>query len=327
MALCRAVAWCAVAEDIGAKVGDWLDLVRRARLGSTVKLVAFYLAGRAANDGTKVFPGIARAAIECEVSSAVVRRALKTLRDAQLIEVTRRGNRRAGKADEYRLTIGVDVLELIDVPNPDEHHGAILAVRDRERETQQRRQARMAHRRRAATTLTQESDETGQTDSVATLSGGPHEPVSTLIQESVEAVNNAHFSTEQRSPERASNSHGNSPVEATPLSDGGKVRTDLTVTRARGPSPEEKSDDDNNAHPDARPAVPDAPLTGCGKCIRGFVLTAGELSYCECHPNHTRTDNAHPDAVPAEPSTPDPAPEDPALTTTPAATTTTRRTP
>lgn len=77
-------------EDIGATVAVWLDLVRRARLGSTVKAVAFYLAGRANNDGTHIFPGIVRAAIECEVSSAVVRRALKALRDAQLVEVVRR---------------------------------------------------------------------------------------------------------------------------------------------------------------------------------------------------------------------------------------------
>jgi hypothetical protein len=297
-----------VAEDIAATVPDWLDLVRRARLGSTVKLVAFYLAGRANNDGSHIFPGVARAAIECEVSSAVVRRALKTLRDAQLIEVVRRGNRRAGKSDEYRLIIGTDVLDLVDVPTPDEHQGAILAVRDRERETQQRRQARMAHRRRIETTLTQEDVETGQTGSVATPSRGSPEPVSTLTMPSVEVANNAHFSTEQRSPERASTLHSTLPVKATPISDGGEVRTDLAVTRARGPSPEEKSDDDNNAHPHA-----DSPLSGCAKCIRGFVLHAGELSYCECHPNHASRrddgDQGADDMTAPEPSTPDPTPE------------------
>jgi hypothetical protein len=223
-----------VAEDTAATVADWLDLVRRARLGSTVKLVAFYLSGRANNDGSRIFPGIARAAIECEVSTAVVRRALKTLRDAQLIEVVRRGNRRAGKSDEYRLIVGTDVLERVDVPTPDEHHGAILAVRDREREAQQRRHARMVHRRRIETTLTQESVETEPSlvDNSAHTAGEPGP--STLGQESVEAVINAHFSTYQRSPGRASTSHSTSPVEATPLSDGGEVRTDLAVTRARG---------------------------------------------------------------------------------------------
>lgn len=276
-----------MSEDLAATVTDWLDLVRRARLGSTVKLVAFYLAGRANNDGTRIFPGIARAAIECEVSSAVVRRALKTLRDVQLIEVVRRGNRRAGKSDEYRLIIGVDVLDLVDVPTPDEHQGTILTLRDREREAQQRRQARLAHRRRTETTLTMQSVETDPHDNIATPSRGSHEELSTLDQVSVEAANNAHFSSEQRSPGRASTSHSTSPVEATPLYVSGEVRTDLTATRAREPETPDSSNGVNNAHPDAEPATP----AGCDDCTRGYVFNGEELpTYCPwCHPRGRTT--------------------------------------
>jgi hypothetical protein len=274
-----------MAEDIAATLSDWLGLVRRARLGSTVKLVAFYLAGRANNDGSHILPGIARTAIECEVSTAVVRRALKTLRDAQLIQVVRRGNRRMRSSDEYRLIIGVDVLGLVDVPTPDEHDGAILAVRDREREGQQRRQARMAHRRRTETTLTMQSVETElpPVDN-SDLAAGEPEP-STLTQVSVEAVNNAHFSAEQRSPERASTSPCTSPVEATPLSDGEEVRTDLTVSRARPVDNPQDQIFDGGAEqrsPDAGPAEP----AGCDRpgCTRGYVLTGDQLTYCDCHP-------------------------------------------
>ena len=59
-------------EDDGATVRQWTDVVRRARLGRTTKLVAFLIANYADSNGTRVFPGIARLSIEAELTYNVV---------------------------------------------------------------------------------------------------------------------------------------------------------------------------------------------------------------------------------------------------------------
>src|ERR1051326_2391165 len=89
---------------------QWTDIVRRARLGRTVKSVALMLATYADADGTRVFPGVARVAVDCELSYNVVKASLGDLRTAGLIALVRRAGR-AGQADEYRLTIAEDLLE------------------------------------------------------------------------------------------------------------------------------------------------------------------------------------------------------------------------
>ncbi len=105
-------------DDYGAKVNEWVDVVRRARLGRTVKAVAMVTASYANADGTRVFPGIARLAVQCEIDYRTAQRALAVLRKAGLIEVVRRGARRSGKADEYRLILAADLLERCHVPTP-----------------------------------------------------------------------------------------------------------------------------------------------------------------------------------------------------------------
>jgi hypothetical protein len=108
-----------VADDSGACVREWTDVVRRARLGRTTKLVALLLANYADSDGTRVHPGIARLAVESELTYKVVQAALSALRRAGLIEVVRAATRR-GHSDEYRLTLGVDLLERVEVLSPAE---------------------------------------------------------------------------------------------------------------------------------------------------------------------------------------------------------------
>lgn len=120
-------------EDHGAPVNEWVNVVRRARLGESAKSVAFAMATYADRDGTKVFAGVARLAFECEMNYRTVQRALAELRRAGLIEVTRRGNRRAGKSDEYRLTLAADLLERLDVPTPAAASLAIEEIRHRYR--------------------------------------------------------------------------------------------------------------------------------------------------------------------------------------------------
>jgi len=128
-----------VTEDYGARVNDWVDVVRRARLGRTVTAVAMVTASYANPDGTRVFPGIARLAVQCEIDYRTARRALAALRDAGLIELVRRGARRSGKSDEYRLILAADLLERCDVPTPAAERVAIQRLTDRQRSTGQPR--------------------------------------------------------------------------------------------------------------------------------------------------------------------------------------------
>jgi hypothetical protein len=113
--------------DRGCTTSDWLKIVRRARLGRTVKSVAFAVALRADPDGTHIYPGIARLSVELELSPKVVKEALATLRGAGLLEVVHAA-RRAGEANEYRLIQAADVLDRIEVPSPAAHDLAIRRV-------------------------------------------------------------------------------------------------------------------------------------------------------------------------------------------------------
>ncbi|MFG2042257.1 helix-turn-helix domain-containing protein [Dactylosporangium sp. NPDC048998] len=103
--------------DQSVTLRQWIDVVRRARLGRTAKSVALMLATYADNDGSRVFPGVARLAVDCELTYNVIQNTLKVLREAGLIEVVRRAARR-GQADEYRLILAADVLDRIEVLSP-----------------------------------------------------------------------------------------------------------------------------------------------------------------------------------------------------------------
>jgi hypothetical protein len=121
-------------DDEPVTLRQWTDVLRRARLGRTVKAVALTLATYADNDGTRVFPGVARLAVDCELTYNVVQGALAKLRAAGLIVVVRRGSRR-GHADEYRLILAADVLDRVEVLTPTQvvDTASILAERRRGR--------------------------------------------------------------------------------------------------------------------------------------------------------------------------------------------------
>lgn len=70
-------------------------------------------------DGTRIWPGVDRLVLVTCASRSTVLRQLTTLRDAGLIERVRRGDRARGHADEYRLTVPVDVLDRVWL-TPDE---------------------------------------------------------------------------------------------------------------------------------------------------------------------------------------------------------------
>lgn len=107
---------------------DWVDLVRRARLGRTTKAVAMMLATYADSDGTRVFPGIPRLCVDCELSYKVVQAALDELRNAELIQRVSRTGRR-GRADEYQLTVGENIQEHLEILSPSQVRAAAEALR------------------------------------------------------------------------------------------------------------------------------------------------------------------------------------------------------
>lgn len=93
---------------------QWTDVVRRARLGRTVKAVAMVLATYADANGSRVFPGVARLSYECEIGYNTAKACLKILRDKGLIKkVGRRGD-----ADVYQLILADDLYLRCEVPAP-----------------------------------------------------------------------------------------------------------------------------------------------------------------------------------------------------------------
>lgn len=111
---------------------QWTDVVRRARLGRTVKAVAMVLATYADSDGTRVFPGVARLAYDCEINYNTAQQALAKLREVQLVELVRPSARKGAKrrdADEYRLILGPELLDHIEVPTPAAAEVAMEAIR------------------------------------------------------------------------------------------------------------------------------------------------------------------------------------------------------
>jgi hypothetical protein len=123
--------------DIGAKTGHWTELIRRARLPDGIKKTALIIATYANADGTGIWCGIPRLSVDCECSYRTAQRHLTTLRTAGLIQVTKRGNRRRGHSDEYRLTFGPHVLDYLPVLTPDEYEARIDAARAANRATTQ----------------------------------------------------------------------------------------------------------------------------------------------------------------------------------------------
>jgi DNA-binding transcriptional ArsR family regulator len=91
---------------------DWQRIIRRLEIASGVKYLALMLATYADPDGTRVHPGVKRLARVMDVSEPTVKRSMAVLRSLGLVVLVKQGNRWANQADEYRLTVPMDLLEL-----------------------------------------------------------------------------------------------------------------------------------------------------------------------------------------------------------------------
>ena len=133
--------------DTAATVRHWTDVLARIRFGThtvagkritgaRIKLIAGRCAAYADADGSRIRPGIARLAIDCETDYRTTKAALTVLRRLGLLHLVHPG-RRHGHADEYQLTLPTDLLERDDISywSPARHAREIDAVRAANRGT------------------------------------------------------------------------------------------------------------------------------------------------------------------------------------------------
>lgn len=121
---------------------QWERFLLAARLPGSTKLVAFAMRTHADPDGTRVRPGIARLAVLTDLSYATVKRARQQLVKAGLIELAKRGNRRRGGADEYRLVLAEDVLERVEWLSPSQIDAAANEITNARADAEEARRAR-----------------------------------------------------------------------------------------------------------------------------------------------------------------------------------------
>lgn len=92
---------------------DWQRAVLRLDLAPQVRHAALVLSIFADPDGTRVRPGVEVLAAITRASERSVIRWLNSLREIGLITRVKRGDRRSGKADEYQLSVPVNIEELL----------------------------------------------------------------------------------------------------------------------------------------------------------------------------------------------------------------------
>ncbi|UKJ63503.1 helix-turn-helix domain-containing protein [Cellulosimicrobium cellulans] len=94
----------------------WEKAVRASSLKPSEKLVALVMATYASKDGTRVRPGVEVLAASSSLTRSSVQRHLAVLRSLGYVDRVRAGDRRRGRADEYRLTLSHEAMTG-EVPN------------------------------------------------------------------------------------------------------------------------------------------------------------------------------------------------------------------
>lgn len=97
---------------------EWERIVRRVIMPERVKFLALLLATFADGDGSRIRPGLDQAAAMAGKSKATLKRNLAILRnDFGLLEEVSRGG--GGRASEYRLVVPEDLLDRLELLDPD----------------------------------------------------------------------------------------------------------------------------------------------------------------------------------------------------------------
>ena len=116
----------------------WVDIVKRSRIpvgkvkisAAMVKLVALACATYADKDGSRVFPGVARVATDCEITYQTATRAVGVLRSLGLLMMVSAPCRDRSSA-EYQLSITPNYLDYVHVLSPDDVPGVARRLRNR----------------------------------------------------------------------------------------------------------------------------------------------------------------------------------------------------
>jgi len=139
-----------------ATLGEWHKLLRCLVLDKEFGNVARAFASYAGWDGTSIFCGVARLAVDSGIEYSTARRYLADLRSLGLAELVRRGNRHRGLSDEYRLTIPLTandqlfivragkVAKTIQLLRPDEYEARVVALRETNSAGEKKRRLRSA---------------------------------------------------------------------------------------------------------------------------------------------------------------------------------------
>ncbi len=221
--------------DLGAPVGQWNALIRRARIGRERKAAALVVSSYARADGTRIHCGVSRLAVDLEVSYSTARRYLAWLREAGLIELVRAGSRRRALSDEYRLIFGPDVLEHLDVLDPSTHKALSEGIRDAVRDGARERGKRFREKKQRSTEMhTGAVDNSDQRSAMVSVEESGSDGDQRSPRRALKTAINAQIAPDQRSPmgEPPSPLRISPSKPISPNTDDGDLRTDLAVVGA-----------------------------------------------------------------------------------------------
>lgn len=154
-----------LADDRAAFLGAWNEVIRRARISPELKLAMLVLGSYANADGTGIYCGVARLAVDCGVSYRTASRYLAWARRVGLVLLVKRGNRRRGWADVYRLILDPVLLDHIELPDPEQYRKLCGEIAAANRADTRRRQSAGRTREDASFTDTTDDRRTAGGDS------------------------------------------------------------------------------------------------------------------------------------------------------------------
>lgn len=114
-----------VSSAYGATPIEWMVIIRCGRIGTRRKCAALIFASYAEvserngyKPGEGIHCGVARLATDAEIGYSTAQRYLAWMREVGIIELTKPGNARKRRADEYRLIMSVDAMAAIGASDP-----------------------------------------------------------------------------------------------------------------------------------------------------------------------------------------------------------------
>lgn len=120
-------------DDMSISVRQWTEVVRRARIGKSVKAVALMMATYADSNGTRIFPGLAVLAVATELNYNTVSSAVSKLQKCGLIERLKTSHQGRRQANEWRLVLAADVVDRVEILDPRAFKDAADVIRKRHR--------------------------------------------------------------------------------------------------------------------------------------------------------------------------------------------------